>query len=87
MNSMHDTLYNFIPNNRNNITQKTSIWITEHFSKPKEVLNNEDLVDPVTGIIHKKVQFQFQLMKGLMMINITAVMFSFYTLGQVLENY
>ena len=51
------------------------------------MLNNEDLVDPVTGIIHKKVQFQFQLMKGLMMINIITVMFSFYTLGQVLENY
>ena len=87
MNSMHDTLYNLIRNNRNNTTQKIFIGITEHFSKPKDVLNNEDLVDPVTGIIHKKVQFQFQLMKGLMMINITTVMFSLYTLGQVLENY
>ena len=83
MHSMRDTLYNLIRNNRNNTTQKISIGITEHFSKPKEVLNNEDLVDPVTGIIHKKVQFQFQLM----MINITTVMFSLYTLGQVLENY
>ena len=55
MNSMRNTLYNLIHNNRNNTTQKISLGITEHFSKPKEVLNNDkDLVDPVTGIIHKK---------------------------------
>ena len=55
MNSMHNTLYNLIRNNGNNTTQKEGIiGITEHFSKPKEVLNDEDLVDPVTGIIHKK---------------------------------
>ena len=85
MNSMHDTLHNLIHNNRNNTTQKISIGITEHFSKPKEVLNDRDLVDPLIGIIHKKVQFQ--PMKRFMMINITTVMFSLYTLGQVLENY
>ena len=53
MNSMCNTLCNFIRNNRNNTTQKISIGITEHFSKPKEVLNDEDLVDLVTSIIHK----------------------------------
>ena len=54
MNSMRNTLYNIIRNNRNNTTQKISIGITENFSKPKEILNDKDLVDPVTGIIHKK---------------------------------
>ena len=55
MNSTHNTLYNLIHNNRKNTTQKVSVGIIEHFSKPKEVLKNDkDLVDPVTGIIHKK---------------------------------
>ena len=54
MNSMHNTLYYLIRNNRNNNTQKISIRITEHFSKPKEVLNDKDLVDSETGIIHRK---------------------------------
>ena len=54
MNSMCDTLQNIIRNNRNNTTQKISIGITEHFSKPKEILNDKDLVDPLTGVIHKK---------------------------------
>ena len=54
MNSMHNTLYNLIRNNRNNTTQKISIGITEYFSKPIEVLNDKDLVHPVTGIIHEK---------------------------------
>ena len=54
MNSMPDTLYNLIRNNRNNATQKISIGITEHFSKPKEILNDKGLVDPLTGVIHKK---------------------------------
>ena len=54
MNSMRDTLYNLIRNNRNNTTQKISIGITEHFSKPKEILNDRELVDPLTGVIHKK---------------------------------
>ena len=53
-NSMRKTLYNLIRNNRNNTTQKISIGITEHFSKPKEVLNDKDLVDSVTNIIRKK---------------------------------
>ena len=54
MNSMQNTLYNLIRNNRNSTTQKVSVGITQHFSKLKEVLNDKDLVDPVTGIIHKK---------------------------------
>ena len=54
MNSMRNTLYSLIRNNKNNTTQKISIRITEHFSKPKEVLNDKDFVDPVTVIIHKK---------------------------------
>ena len=54
MNSMRNTLYNLIRNNKNNTTQKVSIGTTEHFSKPQEVLNDKDLVDPVTSIIHKK---------------------------------
>ena len=54
INSMRDTLYNSIPNNRNNTTQKIQIGVAECFSKPEEVLNNRDLVDSVTGIIHKK---------------------------------
>ena len=53
-NSMRKTLYNLIRNNRNNTTQEISIGITEHFSKPKEVLNDKDFVDSVTNIIHKK---------------------------------
>ena len=55
MNNMLNTLYNLIHNNRNNTIQKISIGITEHFSKPKEVLNDKDLVDLVTGIIQKQV--------------------------------
>ena len=51
---MCDTLYNLIRNNRNNTTQKISIGITEHFSKPKEILNDRELVDPLTGVIRKK---------------------------------
>ena len=51
MNSMRDTLYNLIPNNRNNTTKKISIGIMQHFSKPKEILNDEDLVDHLTGVI------------------------------------
>ena len=54
MNSMRDTLYNLVRNNRNNTTQKISIGITEHFSKSKEVLNDRDLVNPVTGITHRR---------------------------------
>ena len=54
MKSMRNTLHNLIHNNRNNTTQKISLGITEHFSKPKEVLNDKALLAPVTGIIHKK---------------------------------
>ena len=54
MNSMQDMLYNLIRNNRNNTTQKISIGITEHISKPREVLNDRDLVDSSTGITHRR---------------------------------
>ena len=47
INSMCDTLHNLILNNRNNATQKLSIGITEHVSKPREVSNDEDLVNPI----------------------------------------
>ena len=46
INSLRDTFYNLIRNNRNNTTQKISIGITENFSKPREVINDRDLVDP-----------------------------------------
>ena len=54
INSMCDTLYNLIRSNRNNTTQRISIGISEHFSKPKEVLNDKDLIDPITGVIYRK---------------------------------
>ena len=54
INSMCDTLYNLIRKNRNNTTQRISIGISEHFSKPKEVLNDKDLIDPITGVIYRK---------------------------------
>ena len=75
MNSMRDALYNLIPSNRNNTTQKRSAGITEHFSKPKEVLNDKHLVDPLTGLIHKKGTISILLMKGFMTTNITIVIF------------
>ena len=53
MNNMRDTLYNLIRNNRNNVTQKISVGIAEHFSKPRKVLNDRDLVDPLTSTIRK----------------------------------
>ena len=54
INSLCETLYNLIRNNRNNATQRISIEISQHFSKPKEVLNDKDLIDPVTGVIYRK---------------------------------
>ena len=54
MDSMRSTLYNLIRNNRNNATQRISIGIAKHFSKPKEVLNDKDLVDPISGVIYRK---------------------------------
>ena len=57
MNSICDTLYNLIHKNRNNSTQKILIGVTEHFSKPKEILNNKYLVSPLTSIILKRHNF------------------------------
>ena len=51
---MRNKLYNLIRDNRNNATQTISIGITEKLSKPKEVLNDRDLVDPVTGIVYRR---------------------------------
>ena len=53
-NSMRNTLYKLIHNNRNNTTQEVYIGITEHFSKPEGILIAKDLVDLLTGIIHKR---------------------------------
>ena len=54
INSMCDTLHNLTQDNTNNTTQRISIGISEHFSKPKEVLNDKDLIDPITGVIYRK---------------------------------
>ena len=73
--SMRSTLHNLIRNNRNNKTQKISLGITEHFFKCKEVLNDKNLIDPISVVIHKKVQYQFQLMQEFLTINTIAVIF------------
>ena len=52
--NMRNTLYNIIHNNRNNATQNISIGVVKIFSRPKEVLNDRDLIDPVTGIVHRR---------------------------------
>ena len=54
INSMCDILHNLIRINRNNATQILSIGITEHVSKPREVFNDEDLVNPISGVIYRK---------------------------------
>ena len=54
INRMRNKLYNLIRDNRNNATQRISIGITEKLSKPKEVLNDRDLVDPGTGIVYRR---------------------------------
>ena len=54
INSMRNTLYNLIRDNRNNATQTISIGITEKFSKPKEVFNDRDLVDRATDIVYRR---------------------------------
>ena len=53
MNGIRNMLYNLIRNNRNNTTEKVSIGIIEQFFKPREVLNDRDLLDPSTGITHR----------------------------------
>ena len=60
INSMHNPLYNLIRDNRNNTTQRISIEITPHFSKPREVLTDRDLVDRGTAVIHKRGTISFQ---------------------------
>ena len=46
--NMRDTLYNLVRNNRNKTTHIISIVVIEQFSKPKEVLNDKKLIDPIT---------------------------------------
>ena len=57
INSIHNTLYNLIRDSRNNTTQRISIAITPHFSKPREVLDDRDLVAPATAVMHKRYNF------------------------------
>ena len=54
INNMRNTLYNLSFSNRNNATQRIFVGITERFSKPEEVLNDRDLVDPITGTAHRR---------------------------------
>ena len=54
INSMCNTLYNLIRDNGNNATERIFVGITENFSKPKEVLDDRDLVDPAKGIVHRR---------------------------------
>ena len=54
INSMRNTLYNLIRDNIYNTTRRISVGNTENFSKPKEVLNYTDLVDPAKGIAHRR---------------------------------
>ena len=84
---MRNTLYDLIRNNRNNSTQEIQIGFTERFSKPEEVLNDRDLFDPATGIIHRRVQYIFQQIEKLKIINIMKVMFLPYIIDQVLGDY
>ena len=57
INSIHNTLYNLIRDSRKNTTQRISIAITPHFSKPREVLHDRDLVAPATAVMHKRYNF------------------------------
>ena len=39
------------------IQHRISIAITPHFSKPREVLDDRDLVAPATAVMHKRYNF------------------------------
>ena len=54
LDSMHDTLYELIRDNRENQAQKIRLVVIECFSKQEQIHNNKDLHDPVTRITHKK---------------------------------
>ena len=54
INSMRNTLYNLIRDNRNNATQRISIGITKGFSKQEEVLTDRDSVHSVTGMVYRR---------------------------------
>ena len=54
LDSMHDTLYELIRDNRENQAQKVRLVVIECFSKQEQIHNNKALHDPVTGITHKK---------------------------------
>ena len=87
LDSMRNALYNLIRNNRNNRTQKKQIGVTERFSKPEEVLNDRDLVDPVTGIVHRVGTIYIPTNREIEVNNIMKVMFLLYIVDQVLEDY
>ena len=52
LDSMHDTLYELIRDNRENQAQKIRLVVIECFSKQEQIHNDKDLHDPVTGITH-----------------------------------
>ena len=54
LDSMRDTLYELIRDNRKNQAQKVRLVVIECFSRQEQIHNNKDLHDPVTGITHKK---------------------------------
>ena len=87
INSLRDTFYNLIRNNRNNTTQKISIGITENFSKPREVINDRDLVDPWTGITHRRGTISVPTNERIYDDKYHYRTFSLYTLDQALGNY
>ena len=88
LDSMRNTLYNLIKNNRNNRThKKKQIGVTERFSKPEQVLNDGDLVDPVTGIVHRIGTIYIPTNREIEDNNIMKVMFLLYIVDQVLEDY
>ena len=86
-NSMRNTLYKLIHNNRNNTTQKIYIGITEHFSKPEEILIAKDLVDLLTGIIHKRGAISIPTNEKIFDDKYHHSNVFTFTLDQVLENY
>ena len=87
INSLRDTFYNLIRNNRNNTTPKISIGITEHFYKPREAINDKDLVDPSTGITHRRGTISIPTNERIYDDKYHHRMFSLYTLDQTLGNY
>ena len=87
INSLHDTFYNLIHNNRDNTIQEITIRIPEHLSKPREVINDRDLVDLSTGITHRRGTISIPTDERIYDDKYHHRMFSLYTLEQALESY